>query len=588
MSQKDTKTEKSGEKGNKANVRVQVVSTRGSGEDDDRFLGDTYYFDEEDEDIEEDSLYKPAPPRDKKESESIKVEKIRRDDKGHVLPVEPVRMPKENLYYNNDGYIPQENINYAKKEREESFLDEDDGKGSDVAFFDEDDEKSDEAFFDEEDKQEEPAAEAASFDEADTKEPESIFDRMDREKAERAYKEPDPLEEAQAEDDGENNDVTDVESDRDNEKEGDAFDKYYGDSWVTKFVPPKPDGSEAKARSPLRVAGIVAAVIVLFVLAVIAGGFVALLDLEKTTDNLMSAFRGTYTAELTEEYLEALRLANKDQEEDIVVEHISEDSTEEEEEVVSEEESGEEYAESDVEIAGLRSIVDAESGDEIPFVKTASVSENEVAAVFETPDPNELYPLEPREVDYGYFLDALFIGDSRLQGFGMYADLPATYYCVTSFSVYKYDTMKVVQTDAGKVPIFDVLPYDMFTKIYIKIGLNEMGGDEELFYAKYAELIARLREYEPRAIIYVHGILPVTNAKSASDKYHNNPNIAARNEKLKAFAEEQQAYYIEVNSALALEDGSLPPEATTDGIHLKAQYMEPWKEYLRTHAIVVP
>ncbi len=78
--------------------------------------GDDYYFDNEDDYSDETSLYKPAPPVAKEEKpQRIKVEKIRRDDKGRVLPDEPVPMPKENLYYNSDGYIPQENVNYSRK-----------------------------------------------------------------------------------------------------------------------------------------------------------------------------------------------------------------------------------------------------------------------------------------------------------------------------------------------------------------------------------------------------------------------------------------------------------------------------------------
>ena len=34
-------------------------------------------------------------------------------------------------------------------------------------------------------------------------------------------------------------------------------------------------------------------------------------------------------------------------------------------------------------------------------------------------------------------------------------------------------------------------------------------------------------------------------------------------------------------------DGFLPPEMAADGIHLKAQYMDIWKQYLLSHAVVV-
>ncbi len=213
-------------------------------------------------------------------------------------------------------------------------------------------------------------------------------------------------------------------------------------------------------------------------------------------------------------------------------------------------------------------------------VSDNSVSENEVT------DPNEGYPRAFTTVDLSYFDDALFIGDSRMEGFGMHSGTNATFYATKGFQLHKYETMKAAQTEAGKAPIFDVIPQDAFTKIYIKVGLNEMGwGTDEMFLEKYAELIARLRESEPRAIIYVHALLPVTAEKSAEDSVHSNGNIAARNELLNQFAQEQKAYYIGINSVVSTEDGSLKPEMTTDGIHLKAQYMDLWREYLRTHAV---
>ena len=196
-------------------------------------------------------------------------------------------------------------------------------------------------------------------------------------------------------------------------------------------------------------------------------------------------------------------------------------------------------------------------------------------------DPLEDYPRPFTKVDESYFKDALFIGDSRLQGFGFWSGLPATYYCATGFHIYKYETTKVVQTENGKVPIFDAMPYDAFRKIYIKVGLNELGyGTEENFEQTYAQLIDKLREYEPHAIIYVHAILPVTAQKSATDKAHNNPNIEQRNAALKEFAKREKAYFIDAGPVLSDDEGNLRPEMTSDGIHLKPEYMKIWREFL--------
>lgn len=203
------------------------------------------------------------------------------------------------------------------------------------------------------------------------------------------------------------------------------------------------------------------------------------------------------------------------------------------------------------------------------------------------PDPNVNYPIPFSNVDENYFSDALFIGDSRMQGFGLWSGLPATFYTSTGFQLYRYETTKVVRTEDGKEPIFNALPYDAFTKIYIKVGLNEIGwGTEEKFESIYAQFIQQLREQEPRAIIFIHGLLPVTAQKSASDAYINNEKIIARNNALAVFAQTQNAYYLNVWDALADENGCLPAEMAGDGIHMKSQYMPLWTDYLMQHGIV--
>lgn len=127
----------------------------------------------------------------------------------------------------------------------------------------------------------------------------------------------------------------------------------------------------------------------------------------------------------------------------------------------------------------------------------------------------------------------------------------------------------------------------MFKKVYIKVGLNELGwGTDAMFLQEYTELINRIRELEPDAIIYIHGLIHVTAAKSASDPVHTNDLINARNEMLKNFAIVQQAYYVDINEVVSDENGALLPDLTGDGVHLKAQYMELWKNYLMAHAIV--
>lgn len=343
----------------------------------------------------------------------------------------------------------------------------------------------------------------------------------------------------------------------------------------------------------LRVFAVVMALIVTILIAVFAGVALALVDLEKKPADLIAGICGSdveaAVASAKEEYeaifaaASAKVTADLDSAGNVISEEQDEIKDENAQDADADTSSADvQFASS--EIAGIGEVVSAGTNDIIVYKPAA---DGEVARTSVISDPNANYPLPYSTVDLSYFDDALFIGDSRMQGFGMYSGLTnATFYAIQSFSIFKYQTMPVVQTPSGKVPIFTALPYDQFTKIYIKVGLNELGGSDETFLQTYDELITKLREMEPRAIIYTHAILPVTAAKSATDKTHCNENIQRRNAALKQYAEEHQCYYIDVAPVVSIEDGSLMPEMAGDGIHLKAGYMELWKEYLRTHAVI--
>ncbi|MCR5603580.1 MAG: hypothetical protein K6G27_07760 [Lachnospiraceae bacterium] len=358
-------------------------------------------------------------------------------------------------------------------------------------------------------------------------------------------------------------------------------------------------------RRIIRVASVVLVIVCTLFLAVAAGTMIALWDSGKTAKELFEVMNGTYVYAKTQDELARLKYeaeAAADEDKKDVADNVAM-SVVNEVAGAGEEVSGEgaldyagDNAEGTADNGTAEDVQDDQAGleqdDTTDNVENVSADDTDAAlmeaeGVNEYVDPDVNYPIPFTTVDESYFNDALFIGDSRLQGFGMYSGLPGTFYAATGFQLYKYDTMKVVNTDAGKVPIVNAMPYDTFSKVYIKVGLNEVGGNENVFRNKYAELIQMIRDAEPRAIIYVHGILPVTAAKSQSDKTHSNANVTKRNEMLKQIALEERAYYLDVGSVFMGADGFLPPEMAADGIHLKAQYMDKWKQYLLEHAIVV-
>lgn len=366
-------------------------------------------------------------------------------------------------------------------------------------------------------------------------------------------------------------------------------------------------------RKVVRIVLLTFAIIFTLFTAMSVGAGLALWDMNKQPKDLIAAIKGdgvkseaesgglTFIDADEESEESALTFIDPDEDAGSALTFIDpEDETDDsgDSSVASNGEDGSEEAGDDEKKTQIGDVLDDGSvvvSSELAFVKSIMRAGSDqamaVTALSQTniTDPNEGYPLPFTSVDESYFNDALFIGDSRLQGFGMWSGLPGTYYCATGFQLYDYKTKNVVQTGNGKVPIFTAIPYNAFTKIYIKVGLNEMGwGTEAGFEEVYANLISDLRAVEPRAIIYIHAVLPVTAAKSASDKSHNNPNVIARNAALKQFAAEQKAYFIDAGPAVSDESGCLKPEMTSDGIHLSSRYMGVWKQFLLEHAVVVP
>ena len=205
-------------------------------------------------------------------------------------------------------------------------------------------------------------------------------------------------------------------------------------------------------------------------------------------------------------------------------------------------------------------------------------------------DSDEPITYEFTEVDEEYFGDALFVGDSRTVGLSEYCeplDERATFYSKVSLTIFDVMKKEFIKTDDGKMKLEEALSENQFGKIYIMLGLNEIGtGDPDYFKNAYAEVIDRIRELQPDAIIYIQGIMHVTGAKSEKDKYINNERIDIRNLAISELADQQTIFYIDMNEAVDDEDGNLDSTLSFDGVHLKASAYERWYQFLLQNAIV--
>ena len=193
-------------------------------------------------------------------------------------------------------------------------------------------------------------------------------------------------------------------------------------------------------------------------------------------------------------------------------------------------------------------------------------------------------------VDDDYFADAVFIGDSRTVGLYEYGGLEeiSTFYASKGLTIYKLFSAEIVDVpgERKKKTVEEALKENQFKKIYLMVGINEMGtGTVSTFAEAYGEVVEQLLELQPEAIIYIQGILKVTTERSKKGDYINNEGIVARNEAIAQLADNRRIFYLDVNPLLCDASGGIEASYTTDGVHLRAKYMDIWKDYLKEHAV---
>ena len=230
---------------------------------------------------------------------------------------------------------------------------------------------------------------------------------------------------------------------------------------------------------------------------------------------------------------------------------------------------------------------------EIPIVNEIKEEAKEPEKTQETEDPQEqVEPQEPEvpkenntsnnERTFGN--NVAFIGDSRTQAFLMYAGVnEAIDYTNVGLMVDTAVTKKFVKADKGeKVTILEDMAKRNIDTVYIMLGVNELGWRySNIFIDKYGKLIDLIRQINPNCEILVQSIIPLTKTKSDNDDIYKNEKVKEYNDLLKEMAKEKNVKYIDVASVLSNNNGDLPEEASTDGVHLNKEYCLEWLDYLK-------
>jgi len=175
--------------------------------------------------------------------------------------------------------------------------------------------------------------------------------------------------------------------------------------------------------------------------------------------------------------------------------------------------------------------------------------------------------------DKSYFDDALFIGDSRTVGIQDFGTIDnADYFCDVGMST------STAKDSSESGTLASMLESNNYGKIYIMLGINEIGNDFDSTFSNFRELVRNVREKAPGAIIYLEANLHV--APFAEDGYINNDRINTLNDMIKTLADNQNIFYIDVNPIFDDANGALREECSEDGIHVLGIYYVSWSDWL--------
>jgi lysophospholipase L1-like esterase len=193
-------------------------------------------------------------------------------------------------------------------------------------------------------------------------------------------------------------------------------------------------------------------------------------------------------------------------------------------------------------------------------------------------------PINPTE----YYKNTLFIGDSRTAGLYIYGRIEgASYFARTSMNVGNCFNSSKSETGTGSLSLEAYLKKNRFGKIYVLLGINEIGYSYDWIVTRYEKLISRLQELQPGAVIVIQSNMHVTKAKSdSSPKTFNNTRINELNRRLSGLADGKKVFYLSFESIFDGADGNMNPDYSGDGVHLKAKSYKIWRDYLLSEGML--
>lgn len=243
----------------------------------------------------------------------------------------------------------------------------------------------------------------------------------------------------------------------------------------------------------------------------------------------------------------------------------------------------------------------SEPGQTTPEVESSETVES--APVAETAAPSEPQssqgtytfgqpvPENSTDVDESWFEDAVFLGDSRTEGLQLYSGLHAgDFFWHKGMTVFRVDDedYRQIEVDGKSMTMMEALARKQYAKVYIMIGVNELGYPASSYAKGLKAMVDRVKEIQPNAVIYLQTLPPVNEqvaADSGLGSYINNTNVNTFNDIIVETAREKQVALLDVASVFRDDQGALPADMASDGVHFRREGYQLWYAYLRCHVL---
>ena len=152
-------------------------------------------------------------------------------------------------------------------------------------------------------------------------------------------------------------------------------------------------------------------------------------------------------------------------------------------------------------------------------------------------------------------------------------------------SVYKVLKKNFTLSSGETGTLEQLLEMKQFGKVYVMLGINELGYNFEQTIKKYRGMVEMIQNYQPDAIIFLQANLHISEEKATNALVYNNESINHFNQTVASLADEKTIFYLDVNEIFDDENGNLALEYTADHAHILAKYYPGWVKWILEHGV---